>query len=129
MLRWEGKKKVPQRSYRPQIEALEERRLLSTDTWTGNGGANGNWSNSANWDNGVPNPGDDLVFITTFNTTPPAIDDLAPGTTFHSMTFNQGQGFYDMNGVFHAPPQLANFRRQLGRSDRRDRIKSIIPNS
>jgi hypothetical protein len=55
-------KKACSRWYRPRIEALEERALLSTDTWTGMG-ANSNWSNPANGDNGVPNPGDDLDFV------------------------------------------------------------------
>lgn len=37
-----------------------------TDTWTGKGG-NDNWSTAANWSNGVPQNGDNLVFdITSF---------------------------------------------------------------
>jgi hypothetical protein len=52
-----SEKKACSRWYRPRIEALEERALLSLVTWTGNGGANNNWSNPANWDHGVPNAG------------------------------------------------------------------------
>src|SRR4029077_17172993 len=64
--------------YRPRIEALEERLLLATDTWTGTTG-NAFWSYAANWDHGVPSPGDDLVFPVT--TLLPLINDLSPGIT------------------------------------------------
>jgi hypothetical protein len=77
--------------YRPTIEPLEERALLSTDTWTGTGGDN-LWSNPLNWDTQtVPNPGDDLVFVSSFSPTPPSINDLLPDTTFNSITFANGQ--------------------------------------
>jgi hypothetical protein len=67
--------------YRPQFEPLEERALLSTDTWTGAAG-NTLWSNPANWDTlTTPAPGDDLVFATGSVVT----NDLAPGTIFHSI--------------------------------------------
>ncbi|MCE5267168.1 MAG: PKD domain-containing protein, partial [Planctomycetaceae bacterium] len=73
-----GRKK---RSY--SFEPLEERQLLSVCHWMG-GGADGNWSNSANWDR-VPAASDDLVFqganqLATNN-------DLAPDTSFHSIYF------------------------------------------
>src|SRR5216684_713960 len=77
--------KIPRLSYRPQIETLEERALLSGDTWYGLGG-NGNWSNPANWNNGVPNPGDDLAFSPSGPFTP--TNDLTPGMTFGSLSFN-----------------------------------------
>jgi hypothetical protein len=94
--------KIPRLSYRPRIEALEERAVPSTDTWTGLGG-NPNWSNPANWDNGVPNPGDDLQFISTFSNPPPAVNDLPLWTTFHAINFVAGQpiidGYINIDGV------------------------------
>ena len=75
--------------FRPFVESLEERSLLSTSIWTG-GGANNSWTTPANWAaNVAPSPGDDLLFpagpiqLSTVNT-------FAPGTTFHSITFSGG---------------------------------------
>src|SRR6516162_229484 len=85
----QGKSRQP--SYRPRIEALEERLLLASDTWTGaSSDQNGNWSDPANWNNGVPNPGDDLVF--PFETLQPLTNDLTPGITYHSINLNDGAG-------------------------------------
>jgi hypothetical protein len=49
---------------RPELEALEDRLLLTGATWTGAGcPSNCNWSNSANWANGqVPSGSDELTF-------------------------------------------------------------------
>jgi len=48
---------------------------VTSDTWTAKG-TNNNWSNTANWSNGVPQNGDNLVFNVNANTplttTPPA---------------------------------------------------------
>jgi hypothetical protein len=51
-------------SYRPQLESLEERRLLSkTTVWTGNNSlVDTNWSDALNWSAGVPESGDTAVF-------------------------------------------------------------------
>src|SRR5262249_9408808 len=74
-------------SYGPQIESLEDRMLLATDTWTGLGG-NANWSNPANWSSGVaPSPGDDLIFDAPAARF--ASNDFATGTSFHSFRFGQ----------------------------------------
>ena len=44
------------------VESLEQRQLLSV-VWTGAGGSKNDWSNSANWANGViPSNGADVVF-------------------------------------------------------------------
>jgi hypothetical protein len=102
MLPRQTKSKLRGLWYRPQVEPLEERALLSVDTWTGLG-ANSNWSNPDNWNNGVPNPGDDLQFISTFSTPPPAVNDLPPWTTFHAINFVAGQpiivGYINIDGV------------------------------
>src|SRR3989442_6494845 len=88
MLARESRNKVCGRCYRPVIEALEERAMLSTDTWTGNGGTNPGWSNAANWDRGVaPAPGDDLVFPLSFSQPVSSVNDLSAGMTFHSIGF------------------------------------------
>ena len=41
---------------RPLIEGLEDRVLLSVDTWINSGG--GDWDTGSNWSNGVPGPND-----------------------------------------------------------------------
>jgi hypothetical protein len=53
-------------SYRPRLEPLEERTLLSkTTTWTGaNSLIDTNWSDGQNWSDGVPETGDTAVFNT-----------------------------------------------------------------
>jgi autotransporter-associated beta strand protein len=68
------------------VEQLEGRWAPATDIWTGLGN-NVNWSTPANWSNGRPNPGDDLVFAAGV----PALsqtnnNDLAAGTIFNSIT-------------------------------------------
>jgi hypothetical protein len=95
MLTHDAKRNVGGKWYRPQIEALEERALLSTDTWTG-GGPDNNWSTAANWDTGkVPAPGDDLVFPPFGGqSTPVAHNDLTPGTTFHSLSISPDFYFF-----------------------------------
>jgi hypothetical protein len=49
------------KSYRPRIEWMEPRTLLSAVTWTGGGGDN-NWDTPANWNtDSVPGSGDDVT--------------------------------------------------------------------
>jgi autotransporter-associated beta strand protein len=58
----------------------------STRTWTGLGASN-DWSDAANWDTGVPVAGDSLVFPA--GASRKANDnDLAPNTSFESITFD-----------------------------------------
>lgn len=54
------------------LDYLEDRCLLSTDTWTG-AGNNGLWSTASNWSTGVPISSQDVVSAST-----------APGTTITS---------------------------------------------
>src|SRR2546427_12674558 len=76
------KTKVSRMCYRPNLEALEDRVVPSTDTWTGAGGTI-NWSNAANWDTGhAPQNGDDLYI----NTSQVLTNDLTPGMIFHNIT-------------------------------------------
>jgi hypothetical protein len=90
-------KRPGSRWYRPRIEALEERALLSANYWTGGGGFNTNWSNPANWSYGVPNPGDALYFAPTGGTVPN--NDLPPGTIFRSLSFSGGMMAIQGNGI------------------------------
>jgi autotransporter-associated beta strand protein len=80
--------------------------LLATDTWTGTTG-NGFWSFAANWDHGVPNSGDDLVFPEA--TLLQLVNDLNPGITFHSITLNDrtgigGNAIFLTGGITVPPP-------------------------
>ncbi len=60
----------------------------STRTWTG-GGANDDWSTAANWaGNVVPVTGDQLVFAGATQTA--SFNDFADGTSFQSITFDNG---------------------------------------
>jgi autotransporter-associated beta strand protein len=77
----------PRRTYRPTIEALEGRTLLSTDVWSGFG-VDRNWTDGANWQAGVsPGAGDDLMFPSGAAQTT-ATNDFAANTTFRSITMN-----------------------------------------
>jgi hypothetical protein len=88
---------------RPNLEPLEARLLLATDTWTGGDGtpAHALWSNSANWvdDSGhaiIPSAGDDLVFPATAASME-STDDF-PGTfVINSMTI--------LGGAYQIAPQ------------------------
>ena len=65
----------------------------ATKSWTG--AASGNWSNGANWADGIPAAaGDDLSFGNTA-LTHQLIDDLPAGTVFRSLSF---AGAYDLSG-------------------------------
>src|SRR5437764_10589101 len=57
----------------------------ATRTW--NGSVSSAWSNAANWNEGVPANGDDLVFAKgAANVT--STNDLPPGLVIHSITVN-----------------------------------------
>jgi hypothetical protein len=93
--------------YRPRLETLEDRTLLATDVWTGAAYPNQNWSNAANWTNGVPNPGDDLVFGYSsgpdLSLNPVSINDLTPGMTLNSIRVDSPHGGYYVMGNFYPP--------------------------
>lgn len=77
----------------------------STRTWTG-AGASSNWSEAANWDSGVPAPGDTLVFpngaARKTNT-----NDLASGTAFATVRFT-GDGYRLQGNAFDVTVELRN---------------------
>jgi large repetitive protein len=80
-----------------ELEHLETRLAPATDIWNGGGAPNFNWSNAANWSNGRPNPGDDLVFpagvpaASLVNT-----NDLSVGTAYNSISFSGSN--YNLKG-------------------------------
>lgn len=77
----------------------------STRTWTG-AGPTPNWSDAANWDTGVPAPGDTLVFpagaARKTNT-----NDLAAGTAFATVRFT-GDGYRLQGNAFDVTGELRN---------------------
>jgi len=79
----------PKGRVRLNFEALEDRAVPATDTWTGLGNSV-NWNVAANWSNGVPTNGVDLVFPAN-NTFLNSKNNLT-GLIVNSITF-QGSGF------------------------------------
>ena len=73
-------------AFRPSVELLEDRRLLSTITWSG--AADGSWNNAANWDLArAPANGDDLVFPATASGNFSNTNDVPGLTNVHSIVF------------------------------------------
>jgi autotransporter-associated beta strand protein len=77
------------RSRTPVLERLEDRLAPATDIWTG-AGNNLNWSNSANWTLGTPNPGDDLVFGPGVSAARMSTNNDIGGGFFNSITISAG---------------------------------------
>src|SRR5262245_41378517 len=80
------------RYFVPRGEMLEDRRVLSTETWSGEDSNDSNWTSNDNWSGvGGAGAGDDLVFpesaARTTNT-----NDFDVNTSFNSLTFN-GNGY------------------------------------
>jgi autotransporter-associated beta strand protein len=78
-------------SYRPRLEALEERAVPATITWDG-GGITNYWTDRLNWVNDVlPVLGDDLLFpLKAAKRT--SVNNFVDGTLFRSLTFS-GSGY------------------------------------
>lgn len=75
--------------------------LFANDTgWTGGGGADNNFSNSANWDNGTPSGSgaDQLYFGIAAGDTP--FNNYNNGTQFQSFFFTSGAGAFNISGNF-----------------------------
>ncbi len=77
------------KSRRPNLEQLEDRRLMAVRVWDG-GAVSNNWTNATNWvSNIAPTAGDDLVFPAgNFDKT--TDNDFANGTNFQSITLGGG---------------------------------------
>lgn len=65
-------------------------------TWTGGSATSDNWSTSANWDTGVPQNNDSLVFIN--GTGPLLITNNLVGRTFASITMSGAGGSFFIRG-------------------------------
>ncbi len=78
---------IRKRSFSLTMEQLETRMAPATDIWTG-GGADNKWMTAANWTNGTPNPGDDLVFGQSGAKQLTNVNNFAAGTNFNSITFS-----------------------------------------
>src|SRR5579864_6155414 len=76
------KKGLPRRLF---LEQLEERVLLSVVNWINPAG--GAWNTAANWDSGVPGPGDDAV-INLANPNLVTITHSTGTDTIHSLVSN-----------------------------------------
>src|SRR5439155_17812670 len=90
------------RFFRPRGEKLEDRRVLSTETWTGGAIFDSNWTSNGNWSGiGGASADDDLVFPATAarksNT-----NDFDANTNFNSLKFT-GTGYvFNGNPIFLA---------------------------
>src|SRR4051812_29917035 len=49
-------------TFRPRVEALEDRVVPTTRIWTGGSILSNDWSDQFNWQNGVPQDGDSVRF-------------------------------------------------------------------
>src|SRR5262245_34741912 len=80
------------RFLRPLGEFLEDRRVLSTETWSGGDNNDNLWTSNDNWA-GVGGAGadDDLVFPAGAGR-PATFNDFPTNTRFGSLTFN-GSGY------------------------------------
>src|SRR5262249_24093968 len=92
----------PRSSFRPRLEALEDRVVpATTRVWDGGSVVNHKWTTAKNWEGNVaPVPGDELVFPTGVglgnrNST----NDFPAGTTFHSISFTGGAYQIDGNAI------------------------------
>jgi autotransporter-associated beta strand protein len=76
------------RPYRPAVEALEDRRVPASFTWTGNDAAtNAGWMDGNNWSGNVAPPADGTaaLFFTATATRFNSINDFPSGTSFASL--------------------------------------------
>ncbi|HEV3023943.1 MAG TPA: hypothetical protein VGX76_15820 [Pirellulales bacterium] len=77
--------KTRRRAARLQLERLEDRLVLSTDTWSSP--RSGSWSTAGNWSTGaVPQPNDDVVISGAAN----LMVTLNGSTTVNSLTLTEG---------------------------------------
>ncbi len=67
-----------------------------TSTWNG-AGADANWNTVDNWDM-LPAANDDLVFNGAATARPANTNDYPADTPFNSITFNSGDGAFNLNG-------------------------------
>ena len=67
----------------------------TTDTWNGSG-ADANWTTAGNWTPGAPNPGDNLIFAGTTQTSPN--NDVAATNGYGGITFDATAGGFSLLG-------------------------------
>ena len=69
--------------------------VTGAPSWIGGSGSSSNWSDAANWQNGVPNPASMAVFDGTARTN--TTNDI-PNATFAGLRFNNGAGAFTLSG-------------------------------
>jgi hypothetical protein len=104
-------------TFRPELEALELKLLLSNHVWTGHG-SDDHWSNDANWDTGQPGPGDTAVFNGGVSTVDPAFGGTIGGLVLNGGVLRLGRDLTltgsstwstgDINAGSSAPTSLTN---------------------
>lgn len=71
--------------------------MAKTTRWTGGHGSSNNWSQTLNWDNGVPVAGDTIEFAGTTRLSPN--NDIVADTSFAALKFINGAGAFTIGGI------------------------------
>src|SRR5436190_17799960 len=84
--------RVRRKSFRPLLEALENRLAPAAHTWTGGSLDSANWSDAANWAEGIPTPGESNVTLLFPDAARTTITNNLEGLTVAALRFT-GTGY------------------------------------